>query len=66
MSSALNIACMQSVIWNINPFDQWGVEKGKAIANQILPILNGESSSIDDLDASTQGLIQLLVGKSHG
>ena len=57
---------VQSVIWNINPFDQWGVEKGKAIANQILPILNGESSSIDDLDASTQGLIQLLVGKSHG
>lgn len=57
---------VQSVIWNINPFDQWGVEKGKAIANQILPILNGESSQIDELDGSTQGLIQLLVGKSHG
>lgn len=57
---------VQSVIWNINPFDQWGVEKGKAIANQILPILNGESTQMDELDASTQGLIQLLLGKSHG
>ncbi|MGL4674312.1 MAG: glucose-6-phosphate isomerase, partial [Wohlfahrtiimonas sp.] len=57
---------VQSVIWNINPFDQWGVEKGKAIANQILPILNGESANLDGLDSSTQGLIQLLVGKSYG
>lgn len=57
---------VQSVIWNINPFDQWGVEKGKAIANQILPILNGESDSMDELDASTKGLIQLLLGKSNG
>lgn len=57
---------VQSVIWNINPFDQWGVEKGKAIANQILPILNGEPANLDKLDSSTQGLIQLLVGKSYG
>lgn len=57
---------VQSVIWNINPFDQWGVEKGKAIANQILPILNGNVSDISDLDVSTQGLIQLLLGKDHG
>ncbi|GAA5093806.1 glucose-6-phosphate isomerase [Wohlfahrtiimonas larvae] len=57
---------VQSVIWNINPFDQWGVEKGKAIANQILPILNGESDSMDELDVSTKGLIQLLLGKSNG
>ena len=27
---------VQSVIWNINPFDQWGVEKGKQIADQLL------------------------------
>lgn len=57
---------VQSVIWNINPFDQWGVEKGKAIANQILPILNGKHADLDDLDSSTQGLIQLLLGASHG
>lgn len=57
---------VQSVIWNINPFDQWGVEKGKAIANQILPILNGKSSNIDGLDVSTLGLIKLLLGESNG
>ena len=57
---------VQSVLWNINPFDQWGVEKGKDIANQLLPILNGESEDLSSLDASTQGLIQILLGKTHG
>ena len=57
---------VQSVLWNINPFDQWGVEKGKEIANQLLPILNGESEDLSSLDASTQGLIQILLGKTHG
>ncbi len=57
---------VQSVLWNINPFDQWGVEKGKEIANQLLPILSGESQNISDLDASTQGLIHILLGKTHG
>lgn len=54
---------VQSVIWNINPFDQWGVEKGKDIANQLLPILNGTAQDISQLDASTQGLIRILLGK---
>ena len=59
---------VQSVLWNINPFDQWGVEKGKEIANQLLPILNGtESAQMSGLDASTQGLIQILMGNhNHG
>lgn len=57
---------VQSVLWNINPFDQWGVEKGKDIANQLLPILNGESEDLSSLDASTQGLIQILLGKTYG
>ncbi|WP_180190504.1 glucose-6-phosphate isomerase [Acinetobacter sp. YH01009] len=54
---------VQSVLWNINPFDQWGVEKGKEIANQLLPILNGKQTDLSALDASTQGLIQILMGK---
>lgn len=54
---------VQSVIWNINPFDQWGVEKGKEIANQLLPILNGKEKDVSQLDASTQGLIKILLGK---
>ncbi|MCH4244364.1 glucose-6-phosphate isomerase [Acinetobacter gerneri] len=54
---------VQSVIWNINPFDQWGVEKGKEIANQLLPILNGSQSDVSKLDASTKALIKILLGK---
>ncbi len=57
---------VQSVIWNINPFDQWGVEKGKEIANQILPILDKTGQDVSQLDGSTQGLLQILLGKSHG
>lgn len=57
---------VQSVIWDINPFDQWGVEKGKEIANQLLPILNDEKSDISCLDGSTQGLLSLLLEKSNG
>jgi glucose-6-phosphate isomerase len=57
---------VQSVLWNINPFDQWGVEKGKEIANQLLPILNGDRKDISDLDGSTQGLLQILLGKTNG
>lgn len=54
---------VQSVIWNINPFDQWGVEKGKEIANQLLPILNQQQHDLSALDASTQGLIKTLLQK---
>ena len=56
---------VQSVIWNINPFDQWGVEKGKEIANQLLPILNGVLTDLSTLDASTQGLINILMRKEY-
>ena len=68
-SFGMLIACyehkvfVQSVIWNINPFDQWGVEKGKEIANQLLPILNGQQHHLPELDASTQGLLKILLGK---
>lgn len=57
---------VQSVIWNINPFDQWGVEKGKQIADQLLPILNGVQNDLSTLDASTCGLIKILLGKVDG
>ncbi len=53
---------VQSVLWGINPFDQWGVEKGKEIAKQILPILNGNLDELAHLDASTAGLIHHLLG----
>ncbi|WP_114787534.1 glucose-6-phosphate isomerase [Vibrio tetraodonis] len=47
---------VQGVIWNIFSFDQWGVELGKQLANQILPELADESEVVTH-DSSTNGLI---------
>jgi glucose-6-phosphate isomerase len=47
---------VQSVVWNINPFDQWGVELGKQLAGKILPELR-DAASAGKHDASTNGLI---------
>lgn len=47
---------VQGVIWNIYSFDQWGVELGKQLANQILPELASDKQ-IESHDSSTNGLI---------
>jgi glucose-6-phosphate isomerase len=47
---------VQSVIWRINAFDQWGVELGKGLANRILPELT-KSAPVSSHDPSTNGLI---------
>jgi glucose-6-phosphate isomerase len=47
---------VQGVIWNINSFDQWGVELGKQLAKAILPQLDGDIE-INSYDPSTNGLI---------
>ena len=43
-------------IWNLNAYDQWGVEYGKQLANRLLPIIEGRAKP-DGLDSSTAGLI---------
>ncbi|MBK6905914.1 MAG: glucose-6-phosphate isomerase [Rhodocyclaceae bacterium] len=43
-------------LWNINSFDQWGVEYGKQLASRLLPILEGRTPA-EGLDSSTAGLI---------
>jgi glucose-6-phosphate isomerase len=48
---------VQSVIWDINPFDQWGVELGKELANRLAPIVENKDESTQGLDGSTAGLI---------
>ncbi len=48
----------QSVIWNINPFDQWGVELGKALAQRIIPELENEEEQALNHDSSTNNLIR--------
>lgn len=50
---------VQGVIWNIFSFDQWGVELGKQLANEILPELM-TAATVDSHDASTNGLINAL------
>ena len=47
----------ESVIWDINPFDQWGVEYGKQLASRLLPIIEGKVPATG-LDSSTAGLIK--------
>ena len=47
---------VQGIIWNIFSFDQWGVELGKQLANQILPELESGDEVISH-DSSTNGLI---------
>ena len=47
---------VQGMIWDINSYDQWGVEYGKQIAQEILPLLTNEEK-ISNFDSSTNGLI---------
>ena len=51
----------QGVIWNINSFDQWGVELGKALPARLLPLHEpGAADASAELDGSTAGLLQRL------
>ena len=48
----------QGAIWNINPFDQWGVELGKALAQAIIPELESQAAPALHHDSSTNALIR--------
>jgi glucose-6-phosphate isomerase len=48
----------QGAIWNINSFDQWGVELGKALAQRIIPELEASSEPELKHDSSTNNLIR--------
>ncbi len=52
-----HIVFTQGAIWNVNPFDQWGVELGKVLAQRIVPELDGESPGLTH-DSSTNALIR--------
>jgi len=52
---------VQGAIWDINSFDQWGVELGKVLAKNILEEIN-ESKPVASHDASTNGLINYYLG----
>ena len=53
----------QGVIWQINSFDQWGVELGKALAQRIIPELEGAAEPELHHDSSTNHLIRLYRQK---
>jgi glucose-6-phosphate isomerase len=48
------------VLWNLNAFDQWGVELGKQMAQRLLPCLKDAEETPGTADASTLGLIAAL------
>lgn len=48
----------QGVVWNINPFDQWGVELGKILAQRIIPELDAGHKAALNHDSSTNTLIR--------
>jgi glucose-6-phosphate isomerase len=48
----------QGTIWNINSFDQWGVELGKKLATNIIPELDAASEPELAHDSSTNALIR--------
>jgi glucose-6-phosphate isomerase len=52
---------VEAAIWNINAFDQWGVELGKELATGLLPIVEGKADA-SGRDSSTQGLVAHLQG----
>jgi glucose-6-phosphate isomerase len=48
----------QGALWNINPFDQWGVELGKVLAQRIIPELENAETPALNHDSSTNALIR--------
>ncbi len=48
----------QSIVWNINAFDQWGVDLGKALSQRITPELQGAAEPALSHDSSTNALIR--------
>jgi glucose-6-phosphate isomerase len=55
---------VQGVVWDVNSFDQWGVELGKQLAKKILPELRG-AAKVTSHDASTNGLINRYKEKAQ-
>ncbi len=55
---------VQSVVWNINAFDQWGVEFGKQLANKLLPELQS-AATVTTHDCSTNNLINLFRNRQR-
>ncbi|MFZ9500661.1 MAG: glucose-6-phosphate isomerase [Beijerinckiaceae bacterium] len=49
---------VQSVIWDLNPFDQWGVELGKELCGKLAPVAENPQAPLDGLDPATAALLE--------
>jgi glucose-6-phosphate isomerase len=54
---------VQGVIWQVNSFDQWGVELGKSLGKQVLKSIN-ESTHHCEMDSSTDSLVNLYKARN--
>jgi glucose-6-phosphate isomerase len=61
-----HVTFTQGTIWEINSFDQWGVELGKVMANQLAPKLTAKTAPAADDDSSTNNLIKLYRAGRRG
>jgi glucose-6-phosphate isomerase len=52
-----HITFTQGTVWGIDSFDQWGVELGKQLAQEVTPAVAGDADALADQDSSTQSLI---------
>jgi glucose-6-phosphate isomerase len=53
-----HVTFVQGVVWGIDSFDQWGVELGKQLAQQVTPAVGGDEEALAAQDPSTQALIR--------
>ncbi|KAI9851088.1 MAG: glucose-6-phosphate isomerase [Thelocarpon superellum] len=60
-----HVTFTEGAVWNINSFDQWGVELGKSLAKKILAELDSPSAATSNHDASTSGLLSAFKKKSN-
>ena len=54
---------VQGAMWNLNSFDQWGVELGKQLGQTVMKVFDGEQDS--KLSGSSQGLVNLFKNKHN-
>ena len=53
-----HVTFTQGVVWGIDSFDQWGVELGKQLAQEVGPAVAGDADSLAAQDPSTRSLIE--------
>ena len=56
---------VEAVLWDVNPFDQWGVELGKSLADRLRPAFDGGALPVGT-DSSTAGLVDHLRRSANG